>query len=102
MYITSARFSFKSHDDKNNFINILRGEDGLNVTRAWKGCYSIKVFEEQEKTSEIFILGEWEDKEAHESYMDMRKETGLFAAVVSTLNGGEQGLEIKSYSDIGI
>ena len=102
MYVSTASFAFKDESSKDAFLNILRGEKGLVITRAWKGCLGLQVFVDNENSNTLFIIGNWEAKENHESYLQMRKDTGLFEQVVATLEGQEKGLAINSYSVYGI
>jgi quinol monooxygenase YgiN len=82
----SAKFTFKDQEKKQTFLEILRGEEGLAITRAWPGCHSIECFESQENNLEFSIRQKWEKESDHASYMAMRKETGLFASVMEMLS----------------
>ena len=44
-HTVSAVFTFKDVASKNKFINFCNGDNGLSVTRAWKGCQSIECYE---------------------------------------------------------
>ena len=44
-HTVSAVFTFKDAASKNKFINFCNGDNGLSVTRAWKGCQSIECYE---------------------------------------------------------
>lgn len=102
MYTTTASFTFQNTQAKEDFLQILRGRNGLSVTRAWEGCIDINLYTNNDNESEVFIVGNWEDKKNHESYLQMRKETGLLTTVVATLEGQENGLDIRSYTYIRI
>lgn len=82
----NAKFTFKDTEKKQKFIDILKGEDGLVVTRAWSGCQSIECYESQENNLEFSIKQKWDKESDHTSYMAMRKETGLFASVMEMLS----------------
>ena len=82
----NAKFTFKSEELKQKFLEILRGEDGLSVTRNWPGCESIECFVSQENSLEFNIRQKWAKESDHASYMVMRKETGLFASVMEMLS----------------
>ena len=43
-HTVSAVFTFKDVASKNKFINFCNGDNGLSVTRAWKGCQSIECY----------------------------------------------------------
>jgi len=73
-----AIFTFKNTQTKQDFIKFCNGERGLSITRAWDGCISIDCFESDDNPLEITIWQKWESKEAHESYVGMRKEKGDF------------------------
>lgn len=82
----NAKFTFKTEENKQKFLQILRSEDGLAVTRSWPGCESIDCFVSQENSLEFNIRQKWAKSSDHASYMQMRKETGLFAQVMDMLS----------------
>lgn len=82
----NAKFTFKSEELKQKFIEILNGKDGLSVTRNWPGCESIECFVSQENSLEFNIRQKWAKESDHASYMEMRKETGLFATLMEMLS----------------
>ena len=49
----NAKFTFKSEELKQKFIDILNGKDGLSLTRSWTGCESIECFVSQENSLEF-------------------------------------------------
>ena len=87
----SAKFKFKTKEFMEEFINILKGDNGLKVTRNWPGCVSIECFESTDENNEFIIRQEWKKKSDHDKYMNMRKESGLFTQVTAML---ETPLEI--------
>ncbi len=102
MYTTTASFTFQNNQAKEDFLQILRGRNGLSITRGWEGCLDVKLYTNNDNENQVFIVGNWEEKKNHESYLEMRKETGLLGQIVSTLEGGESGLDIRNYSTIRI
>lgn len=82
----NAKFTFISEELKQKFLEILRSDDGLKVTRDWPGCESIECFVSQENNLEFNIRQKWAKESDHASYMAMRKETGLFASVMEMLS----------------
>ena len=54
---------FKRFRTKNRFIAFGKGENGLSVTRGWKGCQSIEMFESREDPNKIIIWQSWDSKE---------------------------------------
>ena len=83
--VITARFVFKDEHKKNEFVELLSGEQGLGVTRKWKGCKSVECFESHENPLEFLIHQEWESESDHASYMEMRKQTGLFKKVTTEM-----------------
>lgn len=82
----TARFTFKSQELKDKFLEILRGDQGLSVTRAWPGCQFIECYESEENSLQLCIRQKWDKESDHASYMEMRKKTGLFDSVMEMLS----------------
>ena len=82
----TARFTFKSQELKQKFLDILDGDQGLKITREWPGCQFIECYESEENPLELCIRQKWDKQSDHESYMNMRKETGLFNSVMEMLS----------------
>ncbi len=81
-----AKFTFSNAENKQKFIDILNGENGLQVTRAWSGCQSIECYTSQENELVFTIRQKWDKASDHESYLNMRKSTGLFDSVMEMLS----------------
>lgn len=82
----NAKFVFKGVAEKTKFLEILNGDEGLRVTREWPGCESFECFESHENNLEVNIRQKWQKESDHASYMEMRKQTGLFASVMEMLS----------------
>ena len=67
-------FTLKDAEAKDKFVSFGAGENGLSVTRGWKGCKSIEMYESREDSNKIVIWQEWESKEDQESYIAHRHE----------------------------
>ena len=52
---------------------------GLPDTRAFSGCRSVRVMEDQDIPGRITLLEEWDSKEDQLKYAAWRKETGSLA-----------------------
>ena len=52
-YRVSAVFTFKDTASKDKFVDFCNGENGLSVTRAWKGCISLKMYESSGRVKKI-------------------------------------------------
>ena len=70
-YKVCAVFTLKDQEAKNKFIEFANGETGLSVTRGWKGCQSIEMYESRENTNKIVIWQRWDSKETQESYVQL-------------------------------
>jgi len=92
-----ATFKFKD-GQKQNFLDILSGPDGLQVTRGWEGCVSTNVFESSEDTNLLVVWGKWNSQANHDSYLEMRKSTGLFDQVMDMLSEPFEVLHLDSVS----
>ncbi len=77
-YRVSAVFTLKDTASKDKFVDFCNGENGLSVTRAWKGCKSLDMFESRENPNKLIIWQEWESKEDQEGYIKHRHEDGSF------------------------
>ena len=77
-YRVCAKFTLKNQESKNRFIEFGNGETGLSVTRGWKGCQSIEMYESREDPNVIVVWQRWDSKEDHESYVKHRHEDGTF------------------------
>ena len=73
-----AVFTFKDQESKEKFIEFCNGDNGLSVTRGWKGCRSIDCYEAYDNDKKIVIWQKWDSKEAHESYVKHRHDDGSF------------------------
>ena len=80
-----ATFEFKTDEFKKEFLKILDSKDGFEVTRKWSGCISVESFESEENPLEFTIRQKWEKSSDHDSYLQMRKDTGLFDKVTQML-----------------
>jgi len=77
-YRVCAKFTLKDQKSKDRFISFGNGETGLSVTRGWKGCQSIELYESREDPNVILIWQRWDSKEDQESYVKHRHEDGTF------------------------
>ncbi len=53
--------------------------EALPDTRAFSGCRSVQVLEDQDRSGQITLLEEWDSKEDQLKYAAWRKETGSLA-----------------------
>lgn len=77
-HTVKAVFTFKDQDCKEKFIEFCNGDNGLSVTRAWKGCLSLECYETSDNSMQITIWQKWESQESNESYIKHRHEDGSF------------------------
>ena len=77
-HTVSAVFTFKDNASKNKFIDFCNGDNGLSVTRGWKGCQSIDCFESHTAPLQMTIWQKWSNPADHESYMKHRHDDGSF------------------------
>lgn len=83
MHYVTATFTFKNDECSEKFKAVLSSEDGLKVTRAFKGCRNIECFTTEDNA---FVIRQiWDTKEDHGAYLAMRKESGLFDSVMELL-----------------
>ena len=72
-----VEFKFISLEKKKEFIELLSGENGLQVTRNFEGCVNINCYDHLDNKNSLILLQQWEKRKNHEDYLKMRKETGL-------------------------
>lgn len=77
-FTVSAVFTFKDSASKNKFIEFCNGENGLSVTKSWKGCQSIECYESHENPRQIIIWQKWDTQQDQESYVKHRHDDGSF------------------------
>ena len=77
-HTVTAVFTFKDGSSKDKFIDFCNGENGLSVTRGWKGCKSIECYESQANPCQVTIWQKWESPGAHASYVQHRHDDGSF------------------------
>tara|TARA_Y100000589_G_scaffold329762_2_gene377344 strand:- start:928 stop:1233 length:306 start_codon:yes stop_codon:yes gene_type:complete len=85
-HVVIATFNFNSVENKNEFLDILRGENGLVKTRACTGCIQIECTESNTHDRQVVILQKWNKQEDHEAYLEMRKESGMFDVLEKLLS----------------
>jgi quinol monooxygenase YgiN len=61
-------------------------KDALPDTRAFDGCQSVDVYENQDKPEEIFLVERWDSKEHQQKYVAWRVETGMMDALGTFLD----------------
>ena len=78
VHTVCATFNFKSLENKEKFLEILKSPEGLAKTRQCNGCQSIECYESSLNDKQVIIWQKWNKQEDHEAYLTMRKESGLF------------------------
>ena len=97
--VVTAKFTFSSLANKEKFMIIMSGQEGIQLTRDWPGCLSIRCYDSQENDLEFTIRQKWEKSSNHAAYMEMRKETGLFDEVTEMLSCP---LEITHHTELDL
>ena len=80
-----AKFIFK--DGKLKEFNELLNDpvNGLNFTRNCKGFIGIEQLKDQDNPNTMILLQEWETKQDHLDYLQLRTEQGLFTKLETML-----------------
>ena len=55
-YRVSAVFTLKDTESKDKFVTFCNGENGLSITRAWKGCKSLNMYESRLTRKRLNLL----------------------------------------------
>lgn len=100
MHTVALTFTFISTKEKQTFLEILDSPDGLVITRAWPGCVSVKYFTIKNNDCQVFLWEEWKHPSNYESYMNMRKETGLFNLLENMLKKPFEALVLNEITHL--
>ena len=77
-FTVTVIFHFKK-DGSRDFLSLVKDpENGIALTKKWKGYKSIEFFTNKENEDEIILWERWETAEDYASYLKMRTDTGLF------------------------
>lgn len=76
-HVVFASFTFKSVELKNDFVSMLRGPDGLCVTRAAPGCRFVECLAVNDEERTIVLRQEWDTPDDHVAYYRHRVESGM-------------------------
>jgi len=86
-HIVLATFNFKTIDDKDTFLQLLDGPDGLEATRNFTGCRLIECLSDNSDEKRLVIRQEWDKQEDHEAYFKMREESGMIENLKDMMDG---------------
>ena len=71
-------FNFKDNEAKKKFINFVFGDNGMKITRNYKGCLSINIYSSNKDTNKLVMIEEWNNMKSKKSYLEIRKKEGLY------------------------
>ena len=71
----------------------------LPDTRAYDGCQSVDVYQDQDNPGLIYLMEDWESKAHQQKYQAWRDETGI-AEVVGPFLAGEPRFNYFDKQDI--
>lgn len=71
---------------KAEFVELLKGEEGLVLTRKFPGFISLECYDDLNDTEILCMWQKWNDRSDHEAYLQMRKETGLLDVLKASLS----------------
>jgi len=97
MHTVCAKFTFQS-GKKQEFLDILNGPNGLSLTRKWEGCISIDFYQSTDDENTLVAWQKWESQENHASYLQMRKDSGLFDKLTELLSDPLQITHLETTS----
>jgi quinol monooxygenase YgiN len=69
-------------------VDTLKGvfKDILGDTRAYDGCISVDVTDNQDDGSNMLLIEKWESRAKYEKYLGWREETGALEQLGSLLS----------------
>ena len=56
-------------------------KNALPDTRAFEGCQSVDIYQNQDNPGELFLVELWDSKEHQQKYVAWREETGMMEAL---------------------
>ena len=59
----------------------------LPDTRGYDGCTGLDVYQNQDDSDILIIVGNWESKAHYEKYLGWRQETCVFESLAAVLEG---------------
>tara|TARA_Y100000389_G_scaffold189710_1_gene213760 strand:- start:5600 stop:5974 length:375 start_codon:yes stop_codon:yes gene_type:complete len=71
-----AEFKFKN-GEKSKFVDILKGPEGLTLTRNFPGCVQIEYYDNLDEPDTLVIWQKWESREDHVAYLKKREDDGM-------------------------
>ena len=80
-------FNFKDSESKQKFLDYAKSENGIKITREYKGCLSINIYNSKNCSNKLIMLQEWDSKKSKKSYLEMREKEGrqdFFETLLST------------------
>lgn len=69
-------FDFKDSESKQKFLNYAHSENGIKITREYKGCLSINIYTSKNSSNKLIMIQEWDSKQSKKSYLEMREKEG--------------------------
>ena len=88
-HVVIATFEFKTVQDKNEFLELLKSDNGLSMTRSCNGCRLIECFEDQSNELRMIVFQKWDREEDHKAYYDKRVASGMVENLKEKLEGEE-------------
>lgn len=69
-------------------VDTLKGvfKDILGDTRAYDGCISVEVTDNQDESANLLLIEKWESRAKYEKYLGWREETGALEQLGSLLS----------------
>ena len=71
-------FNFKDNLSKKKFIDFAESENGIIITKNYKGCLYFDLFDSKNDENRIIIIQKWDSMENKKKYLKMRKEEGTY------------------------
>tara|TARA_Y100000389_G_scaffold46376_1_gene41328 strand:- start:2835 stop:3206 length:372 start_codon:yes stop_codon:yes gene_type:complete len=63
-------------NSKEKFIEFMKSESGIVLTRKSNGCFHANLYEDIHNDDTIFVIEQWENPQKHQSYLNSTmKET---------------------------
>merc|ERR1719473_711981 len=86
-FCLTLTFTFRTKAGTAAFLDLLRGPDGLAVTRAQPGFISIETFVANDETPKVIIHEKWDSAASSAAYTKMRVDSGFLAPLGDELTG---------------
>ena len=86
-FCITKTFTFQTKAGTAAFLDLLRGPDGMGVTRAHPGFISTEVFTASGETPKVILHEKWDSAASSAAYTEMRVNSGFLDPLGDEITG---------------